>query len=164
MLLPLVTFLLHAAQVYTWFLGSYKVSLAMGMCGYVLLILEMFGAGPLLNLVFPQVGQRPGCCLAEFAEANSGCGTDSPGKVSCLAALHSLSHEGQPRARTMGLNGLWVFCAAGLLPYAAVLRALLWNTWQVHWTFVKQSTKLIMLPHRIHENYSLAAAPSIHCM
>lgn len=35
-------------QVYGWFLAAYKVSVAVGMTGYILLILDMFGVGLLL--------------------------------------------------------------------------------------------------------------------
>lgn len=35
-------------QVYAWFLGTYKVSVFVGMCGYFLLVLDMFGVGLLL--------------------------------------------------------------------------------------------------------------------
>lgn len=41
-------------KVYTWFLAVYKVSLAVGVAGYVLLILEMFGAGMLMALIMPK--------------------------------------------------------------------------------------------------------------
>eukprot|EP00878_Enallax_costatus_P016585 GHUV01017403.1.p1 GENE.GHUV01017403.1~~GHUV01017403.1.p1 ORF type:complete len:180 (+),score=51.21 GHUV01017403.1:487-1026(+) len=35
-------------KVYGWFLATYKVSVAVGMTGYILLILDMFGVGLLL--------------------------------------------------------------------------------------------------------------------
>lgn len=35
-------------QVYTWFLATYKVSVAVGMSGYFMLVLDMFGVGLLL--------------------------------------------------------------------------------------------------------------------
>lgn len=35
--------------MYSWFLGLYKVSVAAGMSGYLLLILEVFGVGLLLR-------------------------------------------------------------------------------------------------------------------
>jgi hypothetical protein len=34
--------------VYGWFLATYKVSVAVGMTGYLLLLLDMFGVGLLL--------------------------------------------------------------------------------------------------------------------
>lgn len=34
--------------MYGWFLAAYKVSVAVGMTGYILLILDMFGIGLLL--------------------------------------------------------------------------------------------------------------------
>jgi RING finger protein 121 len=40
--------------VYTWFLAAYKVSVAVGMTGYVMLIFEIFGLGILINLILPQ--------------------------------------------------------------------------------------------------------------
>lgn len=36
-------------QVYGWFLGLYKVSVAAGLGGYLLLVLEVFGIGLLLR-------------------------------------------------------------------------------------------------------------------
>ena len=36
-------------QVYGWFLGLYKVSVAAGLGGYLLLVLEVFGVGLLLR-------------------------------------------------------------------------------------------------------------------
>lgn len=42
------------AQVYSWFLGVYKVSKIVGIAGYVMLLMEMFGASALLRLLFPQ--------------------------------------------------------------------------------------------------------------
>jgi RING finger protein 121 len=38
-------------QVYTFFLAVYKVAWTMGVAGYVLLILDLFGVGLLLNLM-----------------------------------------------------------------------------------------------------------------
>ena len=38
-----------ARQVYGWFLGLYKVSVAAGLGGYLLLVLEVFGIGLLLR-------------------------------------------------------------------------------------------------------------------
>lgn len=35
-------------QVYAWFLGTYKLSVFVGMTGYFLLVLDMFGVGLLL--------------------------------------------------------------------------------------------------------------------
>ena len=35
--------------MYRWFLGVFRVSIAVGFCGYVLLILEIFGIGLLLR-------------------------------------------------------------------------------------------------------------------
>ena len=37
--------------MYSYFLGIYKVSVAIGLAGYALLILEFFGMGPLLRPV-----------------------------------------------------------------------------------------------------------------
>jgi hypothetical protein len=42
-----------ACQVYTWFLGVYWVSRTVGIAGYVLLILDMFGVGLLLSWLLP---------------------------------------------------------------------------------------------------------------
>jgi RING finger protein 121 len=39
---------MHPLQVYGWFLGAYKVSVAVGVSGYILLVLDMFGIGLLL--------------------------------------------------------------------------------------------------------------------
>jgi RING finger protein 121 len=40
--------------VYGWFLAAYKVSVAVGVSGYILLVLDMFGIGLLLaKLVEP---------------------------------------------------------------------------------------------------------------
>jgi RING finger protein 121 len=39
--------------VYSWFLGVYVVSRAVGIAGYVLLILDMFGVGLLLSWLLP---------------------------------------------------------------------------------------------------------------
>ena len=36
-------------QVYGWFLHLYQISVAAGLCGYLLLILEVFGVGLLLR-------------------------------------------------------------------------------------------------------------------
>lgn len=36
-------------QVYGWFLHLYQISVAAGLCGYLLLILEVFGVGRLLR-------------------------------------------------------------------------------------------------------------------
>ena len=38
-------------QVYSYFLGVYKVSVAVGLAGYALLILEVCGMGPFLRQV-----------------------------------------------------------------------------------------------------------------
>lgn len=35
-------------QVYSWFLASYRISLAVGATGYILLLVEMLGLGHLL--------------------------------------------------------------------------------------------------------------------
>ena len=40
--------------MYTWFLWVYKVSVAVGMAGYVLFLLELMGIGALLRPVVPQ--------------------------------------------------------------------------------------------------------------
>jgi RING finger protein 121 len=40
-------------RVYAWFLGVFAVSRAIGVAGYVMVLLEVFGAAPLLALVFP---------------------------------------------------------------------------------------------------------------
>ncbi len=40
--------------MYTWFLAAYKVSVAVGMTGYVMLICEIFGLGVLLDLLLPK--------------------------------------------------------------------------------------------------------------
>jgi phosphopentomutase len=40
--------LLLLLQVYAWFLATYKVSVFVGMCGYFLLVLDMFGVGLLM--------------------------------------------------------------------------------------------------------------------
>ncbi|CAD7698816.1 unnamed protein product [Ostreobium quekettii] len=40
-------------KVYTWFLGVYKVSLAVGLVGYVLLLMTIFGLGPIIWTVVP---------------------------------------------------------------------------------------------------------------
>lgn len=42
-------------KVYRWFLGVFRVSIAVGFCGYVLLILEIFGIGMLLRPVLSPV-------------------------------------------------------------------------------------------------------------
>lgn len=41
------------SRVYTWFLSSHKVSVAAGVAGYLLLLVELFGGGPMLALVMP---------------------------------------------------------------------------------------------------------------
>ncbi|GIL42988.1 hypothetical protein Vafri_801 [Volvox africanus] len=41
-------------QVYTFFLGVYKVSKVVGVAGYCLVLAEVFGLGPLLHLVLPR--------------------------------------------------------------------------------------------------------------
>lgn len=59
-------------QVYTWFLATYKASVAVGMSGYFLLVLDMFGVGLLLaKFVEPGVlllsGQGSVCvCVCRF--------------------------------------------------------------------------------------------------
>jgi hypothetical protein len=40
--------------VYTWFLAAYKVSVAVGMTGCVMLVCEIFGLGVLLDLLLPK--------------------------------------------------------------------------------------------------------------
>lgn len=40
-------------RVYSWFLAVFAVSRAMGVAGYVMVLLEVFGAGPLLSLFLP---------------------------------------------------------------------------------------------------------------
>ena len=42
----------HASQVYSYFLGVYKVSVAVGMAGYALVILEIAGGGVFLRSAF----------------------------------------------------------------------------------------------------------------
>jgi RING finger protein 121 len=41
-------------QVYTWFLGAYKISTAIGMTGYIMLICEIFGLGIVFDLILPK--------------------------------------------------------------------------------------------------------------
>ena len=48
LLLALLCLCPPAVQVYAWFLGTYKCSVAVGMAGYFLLVLDMFGVGLLL--------------------------------------------------------------------------------------------------------------------
>ena len=47
----------HAAaimlQVYAWFLRTHQVSVAVGGVGYLLLLLELFGVGPILRFLYP---------------------------------------------------------------------------------------------------------------
>jgi RING finger protein 121 len=45
--------------VYTFFLGLYKVAWTMGVAGYILLILDLFGVGLLLTAL----GLPPGTSL-----------------------------------------------------------------------------------------------------
>lgn len=40
-------------HVYRWFLGVYKVSKVLGITGYVLLLMELFGVGMLLRPILP---------------------------------------------------------------------------------------------------------------
>lgn len=40
--------------MYTWFLGVYKVSIALGITAYILILLEMFGIGLLLSWLIPK--------------------------------------------------------------------------------------------------------------
>ena len=40
-------------QVYSWFLGVYKVSKFVGVVGYIMLLLEMAGGSVLLRMLFP---------------------------------------------------------------------------------------------------------------
>lgn len=47
------------SQVYTFFLAAYKVAWTMGVAGYVLLILDLFGVGLLLQAL----GLPPGTSL-----------------------------------------------------------------------------------------------------
>lgn len=47
-------------QVYAWFLGTYKVSVFVGMCGYFLLVLDMFGVGLLMARYVEPGGQEVG--------------------------------------------------------------------------------------------------------
>ncbi len=42
------------AQVYSWFLATYRVSVFVGIIGYIMLLTEFLGMGPLLNLVLPR--------------------------------------------------------------------------------------------------------------
>jgi hypothetical protein len=46
-------------QVYTFFLALYKVAWTLGVAGYVLLILDLFGVGLLLTMI----GLPPGTSL-----------------------------------------------------------------------------------------------------
>ena len=46
------------SQVYSWFLGTHKVSVTAGMAGYALVVVEMTGLGELLRPVL-----RPATCL-----------------------------------------------------------------------------------------------------
>lgn len=41
------------SQVYSWFLGAYRVSLFVGLAGYAMFILELLGLGPVIRLVLP---------------------------------------------------------------------------------------------------------------
>jgi RING finger protein 121/175 len=40
-------------RVYSWFLTVFAVSRGIGVAGYVMVLLEVFGAGPLLSVIFP---------------------------------------------------------------------------------------------------------------
>ena len=40
---------MHFVQVYSWFMATHKVSVAAGLAGYLLLIVEMSGLGVLLR-------------------------------------------------------------------------------------------------------------------
>ena len=42
----------HGSQVYSYFLGVYKVSVAVGVAGYALVILEIAGGGVFLRSAF----------------------------------------------------------------------------------------------------------------
>lgn len=64
-------------QVYSWFLGVYKLSKVVGVVGYGLLLCELLGLGPLLRMLLPQglamdlvwcANKDVDCCH----EANSG--------------------------------------------------------------------------------------------
>jgi hypothetical protein len=50
--------------VYAWFLTTYKVSVFVGMTGYFLLVLDMFGVGLLLARYVEQ-GERAEWCGGE---------------------------------------------------------------------------------------------------
>ena len=39
------------SQIYSWFLMVFKVSVGIGALGYALLLMEVFGIGPLLRTV-----------------------------------------------------------------------------------------------------------------
>jgi hypothetical protein len=41
-------------QVYSWFLLAHKVSVALGVTGYILVVVEMFGVGAVMRPVLPQ--------------------------------------------------------------------------------------------------------------
>ena len=40
-------------QVYAWFLHAHQISVAVGGVGYLLLLLELFGLGPILRFLCP---------------------------------------------------------------------------------------------------------------
>eukprot|EP00878_Enallax_costatus_P017160 GHUV01018016.1.p1 GENE.GHUV01018016.1~~GHUV01018016.1.p1 ORF type:complete len:286 (+),score=74.02 GHUV01018016.1:743-1600(+) len=101
-------------KVYGWFLATYKVSVAVGMTGYILLILDMFGVGlllakyvePGLSLVLLWYGLYFGILGRDLAEVASeqmastiGSGKRLTSTVSacgmCGGELKDLSHLGQ---------------------------------------------------------------------
>ena len=54
-------------QVYTWFLATYKASVAVGMSGYFLLVLDMFGVGLLLARYVEPGELQPGTSMCQGA-------------------------------------------------------------------------------------------------
>jgi len=138
-----------ALQVYTWFLATYKVSVAVGMSGYFMLVLDMFGVGLLLaRYVEPGKQQAVSGCTGRHCSRQPGglllpevCGVLAVQSVLLPPSSTALAREPFPpcwQTSCLLFTILWVQqLTSWLLPVvlscravaaAALVRIVLWHS------------------------------------